>query len=422
MPTSIAGGDNTRRTGVRGRRLPRRTIAILIVAYWGYIVNGIVNSEIGPALLGMVHSFHIGLATAGTIFTAQFAGFIVGAPGGGIIADRWGYRRVLFPATLLVAAGSAGTALVGTWTAVIVMTALTGLGFGMVDSVSNAVVAAEAPHEGGAALNLLHTFFGVGALLGPLIVAAFLSTAAGWHAIFLVTSGLAIVGTLLVIAVPIPLPAHLTVPQRQRSTGTGIAERADLLEGSPWRSSYLWLIAGLIFLFVGMEQLTGGWISAYFNSILRAHVNMAAQSAAIYWAAVTAGRLLASGIALRMPSERLLGGSVTLALAALVALALAGTIAPALLALSAAGLGFAPIYPTIMAITVRAYPRRFAILAGVLVAAGGLGGAVFPWLGGIVGQAWGLRATFWLDAGIAMTLLALFGVFVMTRWSPDTRP
>jgi fucose permease len=54
---------------------------------------------------------------------------------------------------------------------------------------------------------------------------------------------------------------------------------------------------------------------------------------------------------------------------------------PQLLGLT--GLGFAAIYPTVMAITVREYPRRFATLAGAMAAAGGVGGAAYPWLGGI---------------------------------------
>src|SRR5690349_3806896 len=99
------------------RRPTRRALAVLAVAYWAYVVNGVVNSEIGPALLGIVHSFHIDLATAGAIFTAQFVGYLPGALGSGMAADRWGYRLVLIPATLLVAAGTAGMALVHAWPA-----------------------------------------------------------------------------------------------------------------------------------------------------------------------------------------------------------------------------------------------------------------------------------------------------------------
>jgi fucose permease len=87
--------------------------------------------------------------------------------------------------------------------------------------------------------------------------------------------------------------------------------------------------------------------------------------------------------------------------------------------LGAVGLGFAAIYPTIMAITAGAYPLRFATLAGFLVAAGGLGGLLFPWLGGVVGQAWGLRATMWLGTGLAAAMLLLFVVFIRIQRSME---
>jgi len=105
-----------------------------------------------------------------------------------------------------------------------------------------------------------------------------------------------------------------------------------------------------------MEQLTGGWSTTYLNRALGARLDVAARSVALYWAAVTVGRLIASALAVRLSNERLLGGSIIVALAALVALATAGAVGPALLALTVVGLSFAPIYPTIMAIAARAYP------------------------------------------------------------------
>ena len=147
--------------------------------------------------------------------------------------------------------------------------------------------------------------------------------------------------------------------------------------------------------------------------MLNVNQDVSARSAALYWAAVTVGRISASVAALRVRNEWILGGSMGVALAALLLLGQAGSVAVALAALAAVGLGFAAIYPTVMAITARAYPRRFAAMVGVLVAAGGLGGILFPWLGGVVGQASGLRATIWLDTLAAAALLACFVLYML---------
>ncbi len=413
-----APSQAARRVTTTPRRPSRRVLLVLIAAYWAYLVNGIVNSEIGPSLLGMVHSFHLGLADAGTIFSAQFVGYLPGALCAGMAVDRWGFRKVLIPATLLVALGTAGAPLVGSWPAVLVLTAVAGFGFGAGDSLCNAMVAAEAPGEGATALNLLHTFFGVGALIGPLMVGALLASPGGWQAVFLTSGALAGSCTILFAFVPIPPPAHLVA-----SAYPAAPAHPPILPSAPVGSlprfdRRVWLVAGLLFLFVGMEQLVGGWVPTYLHRVLGAHADVAARSVSLYWAAVTVGRILAGMIALRVSNARIVGGSAVLALVALTALALAGGVNPALIALGAVGLGFAAIYPTIMAITSHAYPLRFATLAGFLVAAGGLGGLLFPWLGGVVGQAWGLRAAMWLGAGLASALLILFLVFLRVHQSP----
>ena len=390
----------------------RHTVAVLAVAYWIYVVNGVVNSEVGPSLLGMVQSFRVDLATAGSIFTAQFVGYLLGALGSGVVADRWGYQRVMVLAAVLTAGGTAGTAFVGTWPAAIALTVAAGAGFGITDSLCNAVVAAQVPGGGGGALNLLHTFFGVGALLGPLLVGLFLTTPAGWHTMFLVTGGLALSCVVFIVAARIPPPLHLTAPGGPDETSHNATTVVDPAGGRTRGGRRLWLLVGLLCLFVGVEQLTCGWSTTYLNRALGAHLDVAARSVALYWAAVTVGRLLASALAMRLSNERLLGGSAVVALVALVALASAPTVGVALVGLTAVGLSFAPIYPTIMAIAARAYPRRFATLAGLITAAGGLGGAIVPWLGGIVGQSWGLHATIWLGVGIALLLLTLFVIFL----------
>jgi MFS transporter, FHS family, glucose/mannose:H+ symporter len=394
-------------------RPSRRVLLVLVAAYWAYLVNGIVNSEIGPSLLGMVHSFHLSLADAGAIFSAQFIGYLPGALSGGMAVDRWGFRKVLIPATLLVALGTAGTPLVGSWSLVIVLTAVAGFGFGAGDSLCNAMVAAEVPGEGATALNLLHTFFGIGALLGPLLVGTLLASPGGWQAVFLISGALAGSCTILFALVPIPPPAHLGTPAA-RSTRSLAA-----ISHVPRFDLRVWLIAGLLFLFVGMEQLVGGWVPTYLHRVLGADDDVAARSVSLYWAAVTVGRILAGMIALRLSNARIVGGSAVLALVALTALALVGGVNPALIALAGVGLGFAAIYPTIMAITAGAYPLRFATLAGFLVAAGGLGGLLFPWLGGVVGQTWGLRATMWLGTGLAAAMLLLFVVFLKVHRSAE---
>jgi len=181
-----------------------RTLAELAAAYWAYFVNGVLNSIIGPALLGMVRTFHIDLAMAGAIVTAQFIGYVPGALGSGLAAERWGYRQVLVLAMVLTAAGAIGIALAGAWVVALLLTPVAGIGFGISDSLCNAVVAHAVREAHGVALNLLHMFFGLGALAGPLLAGMLLSSQVGWRGVFAVTGALAGVAALSFLLAPLP--------------------------------------------------------------------------------------------------------------------------------------------------------------------------------------------------------------------------
>ena len=49
----------------------------------------------GPLLPAISRSFGLGMAEAGLVFTANFAGFVAFILVGGVLADRWGKKRVL---------------------------------------------------------------------------------------------------------------------------------------------------------------------------------------------------------------------------------------------------------------------------------------------------------------------------------------
>ena len=210
-----------------------RTLAVLAAAYWAYFTNGVLNSIIGPALLGMVHTFHIDLAAAGAIVTAQFIGYVPGALGSGLAAEHWGHRQVLVAAMVLTTAGALGTALAGAWVVVLLLTPVAGIGFGISDSLCNAVVAHATQGAQGATMNLLHMFFGVGALAGPLLAGVLLSSPVGWQGIFAVTGALAAVAALAFLVVPLPARSRRDAdPVRQAPSIARVRRPAPVQSGA----------------------------------------------------------------------------------------------------------------------------------------------------------------------------------------------
>jgi MFS transporter, FHS family, glucose/mannose:H+ symporter len=126
-------------------------------------------------------------------------------------------------------------------------------------------------------------------------------------------------------------------------------------------------------LYVGVESGIGGWET---TSLRAGGTGQAAAASwtAGYWAALTAGRLLAIPLALRLTAPALATGSLLLAKAGL---ALAHVPGFAAVAYTLTGLALGPVFPTVLAWLAVVAPGSRTSTAMVF-AAGQLGGIVLP--------------------------------------------
>jgi fucose permease len=126
-------------------------------------------------------------------------------------------------------------------------------------------------------------------------------------------------------------------------------------------------------LYVGVESGIGGWETTSLRAG-GAGEAAAASWTASYWAALTAGRLLAIPLALRLTPPVLAAGSLAVAAAGL-GLAHLPALAPAAYTLT--GLALGPVFPTALAWLAQAAPGARGSTAMVFGAAN-LGGVVLP--------------------------------------------
>ena len=143
-----------------------------------------------------------------------------------------------------------------------------------------------------------------------------------------------------------------------------------------------WLVAVFLFLYVGVENTVSGWISVFALRALQLPVATASAALSGFWMALMMARgYLAFGR--RIPSARiLLGGCLLAALAGTAALVLASGPVVLLTGAVLAGAGLGPVFPGIVALYQdRAGAERSL---GLVFAFAGCGGAVLPWLAGVL--------------------------------------
>ena len=251
-------------------------------------------------------------------------------------------------------------------------------------------------------MNGLHFFFGVGALLSPLIVAHLLLitgdiTWSFWALALLVVPS-------IIWLTRQPSPAFPTTS----TNGPGSRANRFLIA----------LFAFFLFLYVGIESSYSGWIFTYTLTTGLGAETTAAFMTSAFWGSLTLARLLAIPLAVRFrPRDILLSELMGALLSAGVIVIWPGSMAALWLGTLGMGLSLGSVFPTTMSLIERRMTMTGKITSWLLVGAS-LGGMSFPWL---VGQFFEPVGPHVLPViTIAALALALGVLAALIRHSPDS--
>jgi fucose permease len=164
--------------------------------------------------------------------------------------------------------------------------------------------------------------------------------------------------------------------------------------------------AVLLFLYVGVETVVGGWVAMYAHRFAGMTLAHASLMVSLYWMALLAGRW-AGSVALKTVAERtVLVPSLGLALIAVATLVSPHSTAAMMAAVAAAGAGLGPVFPIgLSRMLARVADHRNT---GWVFAMCASGGAALPWLTGLVSTRSGS-----LRMGFAVPVTALAVVLVL---------
>lgn len=368
---------------------------LFFAASAGMFVFGITLAILG-ALFGlpaMRERIHADLAQQGDIFLALYLGIFVSTIIVGPIIDSFGNKLVLIVSAVSVVAGLLGFSVAGSFLIASAAAFVLGFGGGGLNTAANALVADLYADNRGAMLNILGVFFGVGALLIPLLAAS-ITERLSISQLLMIATTLAVLCTIFYAILPFPRPTE--------SSGFSIfaSIRAAKYPG-------VMLFAFLLFCESGNESAIGGWTSTYVGSV-GAAPRVATWILSAYWAGLMLGRVIGARLLATMRKERLIfasgigsaiGTAVLLASPSLIAMAIGATIV---------GLSFAAIYPTTLAIAADRYQRLAGTIFGLLFAAGLIGGMLFPFAIGHLSEHFGVRSAMLLPmlGAVVITILA----------------
>ncbi len=328
-------------------------------AFVTFATLGVLYATLGPAIPEIRDDFGVGAAAAGLVVSAQFAGAMTGIAASGLFERRVRTAMRLVAGLALMAGGTLVLVASPVFWLVVASMYVAGLGFGTVDLGFSTLFAGGFGARSAAMTNLLHACFGLGAVTGPFLVSVLSDY--GYR--------LPLVGAAIAAAAVIALAR--AAPDRAAHDEAALPlGRARVVVGA---------FALLYLLEVGTEASAGSWAATHLQA-LGASESRAAAITALFFAALTLGRLATAPLTLRVGVERVVVAALALLVAAVAATAVDG-LAPA--AYVVAGLGCAPFFPTAFVWLVAATPGVRGA-AAIVIAAANVGGVVLPVLVGLV--------------------------------------
>jgi MFS transporter, FHS family, glucose/mannose:H+ symporter len=366
----------------------RQRLALLLVGVGAFLTIGALQSLYGPSFAALQARYGVSVAQVGGVVSAHFGGAFVGVLASGLVLVRLGYRGSLVTAAALIATGTSVVGLAGTWPLALAAAFVAGLGFGQATVAVKLMVARAYDRAATGPLNALNGTYGVGAVLGPALVALATSRLGATP-----EAGAWVFGTVALGAVAFTLAAvRLRWWPQPRRPQRSVAERP------PFGALAFML---LLFLYVAAEVTTPAWIPTHLAG--RLGETNAALVASAFWAAITVGRFAVVPLAARLkPRDLVLGASIVgllgLVLAQVPALAVPGYVL--------AGLGFAPVFPTTIAWLQWRFGERGERLTPLVLAAGNVGPVIGAPAVGVVVMASSPASIPTVLAGVAALLVA----------------
>ena len=372
------------------------------ISFYAFMLFGASDGALGVLLPSIIAQYAIDTATASLLFPASALGYLIAALTSGLLLERLG-RRIL----LMLGAASFlfGAALVWVTPPFFVLPLALlciGSGEGIFDAGLNAYFAGL-PRSGGL-LNYLHTCYGVGALLGPLIAASILARSWGWSTTYGAWAG---GGLLALIGFALAFSRHDS-STAQHSDGDDEGAQGNVLLMA-LSLPLVWLSALFLFFYVGAEVSLGAWSYSLLTERRHEAALISSGSVSGYWLGLTVGRLVLGWFVERIGGQRTILACLVGAISGIVLLWVAPNATLGALGLWLTGFSLGPIFPTTIAYIGALLPSRLQQSAiGFAASLGSVGAAFFPWMVGILASWLGLWALLPFEIALALVMLVFW--------------
>lgn len=360
---------------------------LLVLIYIAFISLGLPDALLGAGWPAMQPEFGVSYGFAGFVSMIISGGTIVSSIFSSRVLRRFGTGRVTAASVGLTAVALFGFSFAPSFIWLLFFAVPLGLGAGAVDAGLNAYVAAqyESRH-----MSWLHSFWGIGALSGPLVLSSLFTRGLPWRGAYLAIGVLQVV---LVLALIVAVPLWNRV--RSLKTEVTVTSDGDRDHEKPHQPLFFALrirgvkVALVAFLcYCGIESTMGLWGGSFLFKTKGLDASTAAAWVSLFYASITAGRFVTGFITYRLKNETLIRAGAIIVMMGVAVMLAPLDLSFTLMGFILVGFGCAPIYPCMLHET----PRRFGVdnaqaIMGFQMAVAYVGATFLPPLFGFIATA-----------------------------------
>ncbi|MDE3105717.1 MAG: MFS transporter [Acidobacteriota bacterium] len=301
-----------------------------------FLMFAMTTDSVGVIIPQIIRQFHLSMKAAGAFHYVSMGAIALAAISLGFLADKLGRKRTIILGLIIFALNSYLFALGNSFGFFVLLIGISGAAIGIFKTGALALIGdiSASTTEHTSNMNAVEGFFGVGAIIGPAIVAHLLAVGAPWKWLYVIAGTIC----LLLIAT-----ASLVKYPQTRGSEAGAMDLGHT--AAMLRDPYALGFSAAIFLYVAVECAIYVWMPTLLADYHGSAVFMATYAISIFFILRAIGRFLGAWL--------LAHASWTLAMSILCFLiflcflgSMIGGIRVAVFLLPASGLFMSAVYPT----------------------------------------------------------------------------
>lgn len=318
---------------------------LLLVVFGGFLIFGFSENIKGPAIPRMQSEFQLDEMQLGLLLAFNSLGYLIACSFTGILSSRIGVKWTGILAFSSMAISGILMYLSTNYAFLSASYFLMYIGNGMLE-IGLAIMAARIfTKNTGTMMNLSHFFYGLSSTVAPIIASSMMGWNVfggelGWRGMYLIMLSLSL------------LPIIPSVIGKFPGDEQMVGERIPLKRF--FKDKIAWLIVAVLSFGVVSEMAVGGWLVYYLEKAYGWSIDSASSMLSIFFLFFMLSRLFVGPITDRIGyTVSIMLFSAFSGICTLIAIVIGQKGA---ILFAVAGIGIAPIYPTVMALLAKRYP------------------------------------------------------------------